>query len=468
VAVWWHPQAIWWQKPQTRVLGYRAIVIETPFPTPRNDDAEDVAWGLTTGGALWRQGERYDAIIWLKRAVEAATDAGASDRADELNRATTELMAILATPTGPGRRSPLPSAPKISTPKPPPLPPHASPAPPKPVSSRPNLPAYSVASGVEVLSDVGGGRAPMPSVTTSAPPLETLTRGSAASQDAGRRVSPPPPTIQPEFSSSPPTPRFPSPLPGSAHNASPVIDASLLAALSAIAELTDDQKRDLAATAVLEKLASEEDVTIGGLALVIEGRAGAQATVADVTAVALNQGELLYARSSIPDSLSIRLVAESEPTTVATWEARVADDILASTPELLEKLKRISDRIQAIAGCMIGAMGERLDDAVRGAAIDKLLVRALKPHDLIAEAGQPVPGMVIIGVGSVDLAGKNGKGQRLGPGEFLFAGQVLGGGLAPTTARAGAKGAIVLYGGRAITHELIVTCPPLVELLAGF
>ena len=187
----------------------------------------------------------------------------------------------------------------------------------------------------------------------------------------------------PEFSSSPPTPRFPSPLPGSAHNASPAIPASLLEALSAIAELTDDQKRELAATAVLETLASEEDVTIGGLALVIEGRAGAQATVADVTAVALNEGELLYARSSIPDSLSIRLVAESEPTVIATWEARVADDILASTPELLEKLKRISDRIQAIAGCMIGAMGERLDDAVRGAAIDKLVVRALKPRDLV-------------------------------------------------------------------------------------
>src|SRR2546423_13923289 len=121
------PQAICWQKPQTRVLGYRAILIETPFPTPRNDDAEDVAWGLTTGGAPGRQGGRYDAIIWLKRAVEAATDAGASDRADELNRAATELMAILAKPSDPGRRSPLPSTPKITSSGPPPLPRKPSP-----------------------------------------------------------------------------------------------------------------------------------------------------------------------------------------------------------------------------------------------------------------------------------------------------------------------------------------------------
>jgi len=51
--------------------------MQTAFPTPEDDDAEDVAWGLTTGAALWRQGERYDAIVWLKRAVEAANDAGA-------------------------------------------------------------------------------------------------------------------------------------------------------------------------------------------------------------------------------------------------------------------------------------------------------------------------------------------------------------------------------------------------------
>ncbi|HMI85010.1 MAG TPA: N-acetylneuraminate synthase family protein, partial [Polyangiaceae bacterium] len=47
------------------------------FPSPDDDDAEDVAWGLTTGAALWKQGERYDAIVWLKRAVDAAAQAGA-------------------------------------------------------------------------------------------------------------------------------------------------------------------------------------------------------------------------------------------------------------------------------------------------------------------------------------------------------------------------------------------------------
>src|SRR5882757_5696064 len=77
-----------------------AIVPPMPnaFPTPQDDDAEDVAWGLTTGGALWKQGERYDAIVWLKRAVEAANEAGAPGRADQLNRAATDLIASLAVP----------------------------------------------------------------------------------------------------------------------------------------------------------------------------------------------------------------------------------------------------------------------------------------------------------------------------------------------------------------------------------
>src|SRR2546427_1024010 len=87
----------------------------TAFPTPEDDDAEDVAWGLTTGAALWRQGERYDAIVWLKRAVEAANEAGASARADQLNRAATDLIAALAVP-------PQTSAPQRSKSPPPPQP----------------------------------------------------------------------------------------------------------------------------------------------------------------------------------------------------------------------------------------------------------------------------------------------------------------------------------------------------------
>src|SRR3954447_19099835 len=73
------------------------------FPSPLDDDPEDVSWGLTTGGALWKRGERHDAIVWLKRAVDAALAAGQGTRADGLNHAATDLIAALAARAADGR-----------------------------------------------------------------------------------------------------------------------------------------------------------------------------------------------------------------------------------------------------------------------------------------------------------------------------------------------------------------------------
>jgi hypothetical protein len=364
-------------------------------------------------------------------------------------------------------------------------------------------------------------RAPLPSVTTSAPPIEQLTTPAAGpvEEAAAREAPPPPPTILPDLPSSMPTPSRPleaealaqaedqghavidapppkplSPVPppieltalddlplapGARADAGsgvdepivlPSLDAStpkpaLVAALDAL-PLTDDQRRALASTATIESLSAEEDVSVTCLALVLEGSASVQATVADVVAVPLKPGELLYAKSSIPDALSLRLVAEAEPTVVALWD-HSAEEVLEATPDLAERLKQASDRTQAIAGCTMGPVGERLDEALRAQAIEKLEVRALGANEVIATAGQPVPGMVIIGVGTVELEGDNGQSDRLGPGDFLFATEVLGGGAAPATARAGAKGAIVLFGPRNVAHELLVTCPPLLEVFAG-
>ncbi len=243
------------------------------------------------------------------------------------------------------------------------------------------------------------------------------------------------------------------------------VPVALIAALDAL-PLTSDQKRRLAETATIESLSAEEDVSVGCLALVIDGQASAQATVSDVTAVAIGPGELLYAQSSIEETLSLRLVAEADPTTIALWD-HGADAVLADTPDLVDRLKRASDRTQAVAGCTMGPLGEQLDEGLRAVALDKLEVRVLSPNEVIATKGQLVPGMVIVGVGIVEIEGDNGEADRLGPGDFLFASEVLHGGTAPATARAGSKGAIVLFGGRAAAHELLVTCPPLLEVFAG-
>ena len=73
-------------------------VLEGLLPTPSPDDDEDVVWGLSTASALWARGERRDAIVWLRRATEAAAGAGQASRAAELDIAISALERAITVP----------------------------------------------------------------------------------------------------------------------------------------------------------------------------------------------------------------------------------------------------------------------------------------------------------------------------------------------------------------------------------
>jgi CRP-like cAMP-binding protein len=86
--------------------------------------------------------------------------------------------------------------------------------------------------------------------------------------------------------------------------------------------------------------------------------------------------------------------------------------------------------------------------------------------DVTFEQGKPVVGLYVVGVGEVELV-KDGRVERkLGPGDLLFSSAVLSHEPAPALARAGSAGALVLYFDRMTTHELVVSVPPLLELVA--
>src|SRR6185312_8693548 len=61
------------------------------IPPPKDTDSEDVVWGLQTADTLWKRGERIDALVWLRRAAQAAGDSNDDDRALELARQAAEL-----------------------------------------------------------------------------------------------------------------------------------------------------------------------------------------------------------------------------------------------------------------------------------------------------------------------------------------------------------------------------------------
>src|SRR4051794_6910507 len=59
---------------------------ESVIPPPHPDDDDDVAWALQTAAVQWQRGQRADAVVWLRRAVEASIIAGRAERTRELTR----------------------------------------------------------------------------------------------------------------------------------------------------------------------------------------------------------------------------------------------------------------------------------------------------------------------------------------------------------------------------------------------
>ena len=182
------------------------------------------------------------------------------------------------------------------------------------------------------------------------------------------------------------------------------------------------------------------------------------------------RGELIFSQGHLEEGLPIRVVASREGATVASFSSEAFDAAVRDCPWVGDELKAVGDRLQTLAGVAMGPMGEELDDMLRGLIVDRCVVRRLLPNEVIAPAGKPVPGMVIVGAGRIELVDdEQSTGaplDELGPGSFLYASQILQAAPAPHTARAGKDGALVLFAERKIAHELMVSVPPLLGIFA--
>src|SRR5438477_466620 len=75
---------------------------EPAIPAPHDDDDDDVAWALQTAAVQWQRGARADAVVWLRRAVDASIAAGKPERTRDLtqlaarvaDRLVSEAMAV--------------------------------------------------------------------------------------------------------------------------------------------------------------------------------------------------------------------------------------------------------------------------------------------------------------------------------------------------------------------------------------
>lgn len=65
------------------------------IPQPTDTDHEDVHWALSTATSLHAQGDRSEALRWLRRAISAAVEQNDDSRAAELGRSALSLEAAL-------------------------------------------------------------------------------------------------------------------------------------------------------------------------------------------------------------------------------------------------------------------------------------------------------------------------------------------------------------------------------------
>jgi hypothetical protein len=579
------------------------------FPKALDDDDDDVAWALQTAAVQWERGGHVDAVVWLRRAAQAAVESGEFGRAADLERSAREVEGwaehralgrrrgavdgvdvLVEGPSveaggfeGPSpslvdvleaeARDEMPSTESLldsdiedlgdiedvediatiapddlddRTSTPPPEPERSSvvPMPLVRPSKRPRLVVDSDAPDAATLPPPEGGRKfnlppppiprlplPVPRPTTPkppppavrAPPIELAEPPEYEDEPSTTPIShppPPPPPLDPRDappssnqvlpppvepapleprpslfpeSESPPTDAMPSaelarelaiaemelPPPddaapphvveGAAPSATPSstsLDPARLASVRGLEDLPPETQAELAARAKVETLAPEQEVSGFGLALVTRGSVFVMPTIAEAACGRAAAGEPVFAQGNLAEGVPLRAVADAEGAEVAVWQRADFEHLLQTCPWVADELRAVADRYQALAGAAMGPLGERLDDGMRALITDRATVRLLAPGEQVIAQGETVAGLSVVGAGNLEFVVDGEVRGQLHAGDLPFAAGVLSHEKAAGALRAGPQGALLLSVDRMTTHELLVSVPPLLELLA--
>jgi hypothetical protein len=263
---------------------------------------------------------------------------------------------------------------------------------------------------------------------------------------------------------------FPAPVasspPMSEEGRPPSVDGLDFESVEALADLPEDAQAALAATGQLLTLNSGQELVLReGAALITRGSVHVTLTYSDVSAARVGAGAVVAARGSV-EAGPLRLIADSAQTHVVIWTEEKMTQAMRDCPWVVDDLRLLADRFQAHASAGLGPLGERLDDALRAAVYERLQVRVLSPEESVAERGKPLKGLFVVAVGELEVA-SDATQRPIRAGEFLFPGCVIGAEPAPHDVKAGPKGGLVLFATRPVAHELMMSVPPLLEILAS-
>jgi hypothetical protein len=258
----------------------------------------------------------------------------------------------------------------------------------------------------------------------------------------------------------------PLPPPSSEEGQPPSVDGLSFESVEALADLPEEAQAELSRSGQLLTLSSGQHVVLrDGAALVTRGTVHVTLLHSDVSAARVGAGAVVAARGSV-EAGPLRLIADSAQTHIVSWSEEKLTSAMRDCPWVVDDLRLLADRFQAHASAGLGPLGERLDDALRAAVYERLEVRVLSPEECIAERGKPLKGLFVVAVGELSVDSDDNH-STLRAGEFLFPGCVIGAEPAPHDVKAGPKGGLVLFATRPVAHELMMSVPPLLEILAS-
>lgn len=171
-------------------------------PKPLGTDEEDVAWALATAEAMWARGDRADAVKWIRKAAEAASEADDILRAADLASAAADLANSL----DPALSAPPPAAKPLartmqSAGTPPPVPSKTPPPAPRMEARKPG--AFTGAPAATSPTQAAPKTQAMPRVGVAAAKAAAPVAPRAAPLTGARVSEPPRPlTAQPANDSS--------------------------------------------------------------------------------------------------------------------------------------------------------------------------------------------------------------------------------------------------------------------------
>lgn len=239
-----------------------------------------------------------------------------------------------------------------------------------------------------------------------------------------------------------------------------------LEGVDALNDIPEEERDLFASKATLHDLSEDDEIANFALALVVTGDVDVVATVLDAHE-RLPSGTVLRGRGTNEKGFELRLVCRSKVARVATWPGPPVEAAFRACPWVEDDLRIATDRIQALVGITSGPLADRMDASLRNEVVRGMTSRALAPGETLLKKGETVPGLYVVGVGGLELVDGAEVVSDVIVGDFVFPTEVLGAGSAPHAVRAPRDGAVVLFADRRTTQELMVTCPPLLEILAG-